>query len=287
MASAYPSENISLDCGGDKLTLRCKRHRYQISTLPAEDFPTLDTGDCEPIELSGDVLLSRIDAVLGAVAKSDVRYYLNGALIEPDGHGARIVGTDGHRLITHALPIESGTLSRSLILPRESLEMMRGIIKGEPVTLGVGESKVSVSTQNASMASTVIDGRFPDWRRVVPEQVQYQAAIDRQELMSALQGVRVIGEKHAGVRLTFDEHALELEVVNSQRDEGGVIVDLNWQQPPPHPITVGFNIAYLLDALAAFSDDTVLLHFTGSDASAKFTSDDDDGLIAVVMPMRL
>src|SRR5690606_1941535 len=228
-----------------------------------------------------------LDKTHFSMAQQDVRYYLNGLLLETDGPRLRGVATDGHRLALADVTLEApAQLNEQQIAPRQGvLELGRLLDDEGKVDLILGKSHVRVTVDGLRMTSKLIDGRFPDYGRVIPASPENVVVADRQVLRQALQRASILSnEKYRGVRLTLDANSLVVEANNPEQEEAVESVEVEYTGAP---MEIGFNVNYLLDALGAVDSEQVRIGVTDSNSSCLITGGDGEGPKFVVMPMRL
>lgn len=280
---------ISIHSSSEKVKVSSGRSRFSLATLPAEDFPTIDD-----LELDQNVVINEgefkalIDKTAFAMAQQDVRYYLNGLLLEVDAEQIRTVATDGHRLalsqFEHKSDIEG---SRQIILPRKGVQELQRLLSSEDnqITVGIGKNHIRVNLANLQFTSKLIDGRFPEYQRVLPEESDNRAKIDKVLLKQALTRASILSnEKYKGIRLILDENTLVIQAHNPEHEEAEDEIEIEYQGDR---LEVGFNVVYLLDVLNALDPDTVEVIIQDANSSALIVAPDTQASRYVVMPMRL
>jgi len=273
-----------------RMTVRSGKSRFALATLSADEFPSLGGVQAETqLTLTHKQLRDLINRVSFAMAQQDVRYYLNGMLLHVGPDWVRAVATDGHRLALSELPMQTGIKEEmQLILPRKAvLELARLLDGGDaPVTLGIGGGQIQVQLTNLRITSKLIDGRFPDYERVVPESQDRRVEGVRASVRSALSRAAILSnEKFRGVRLQLEGDTLRIQTQNPEREEAEEEVEV---QLEGEPMEIGFNVTYLLDALDAMTTDNFVMELRGPDASGLlFETGETTHSKYVVMPMRL
>lgn len=280
---------ISLDLGGDKATLKSGRSRYSLSCLKAEEFPAMGRlADGKKLTLPRKDLKNLIERTQFAMAQQDVRYYLNGMLLEVTPKRVRTVATDGHRLALSEVAIDTGIKEQlQVIVPRKAiLELQRLLDAGdENITLKFGNGQIQADLDVIRLTSKLIDGRFPDYERVVPEGGDKRVQADREQVKRALARTAILSnEKFRGVRLTLENGKLVLQTHNPEHEEAEEDLEVNYDGGP---LEIGFNVNYLLDALGALSSEKFVMELKNSDSSGLIHADGDPSSKYVVMPMRL
>lgn len=272
-----------------RMSVKSGKSRFALATLSADEFPSLGGMQAEnQLTLSHKDLRDLIQRVSFAMAQQDVRYYLNGMLLHVGPQWVRAVATDGHRLALSELLMETGIKEEmQLILPRKAvLELARLLDGGDaPVTLGIGGGQIQVQLANLRITSKLIDGRFPDYERVVPEAQDRRLEGNRLAVRSALSRAAILSnEKFRGVRLQLEGSTLHIQTQNPEREEAEEEVEVAFEG---EPMEIGFNVTYLLDALDAMGTEHFVMELRGSDASGLLFETGEARSKYVVMPMRL
>lgn len=279
--------NLALD--GDKLTVRSGRSRFSLACLPADDFPALsDFPGASTVKLPQTVLRKLIERTHFSMAQQDVRYYLNGLLLEIGNKVVRCVATDGHRLSMASIETESADGEfKQVIIPRKGvLELLRLLDGGEEaIELSLTGNHVRLQLGNVRFTSKLIDGRFPDYQRVIPSGDSNSVLGSVAEMKSALQRASILSnEKYRGVRLGLRESTMIIQAHNPDQEEAEVELGVEYEGPE---IEIGFNASYLIDALAALETEQFSMSVTDSSSSCVLRNTEGDDTLYVVMPMRL
>lgn len=280
---------VSLTLSGDRLNVSAGRSRYTLACLAADDYPASDELEVvERVRLKERDLKAVMDQTSFAMAQQDVRFYLNGLLLDVDGTVLRAVATDGHRLAVAETAVESGAqVRKQLILPRKGvLELSRLLETGESdIELEIGRTHLRVRRDGLAFSSKLIDGRFPDYEAVIPLGADKEVRVNRDELRSSLQRAVILSnEKYRGVRLEFSPGVMRVVAHNPEQEEA---VEELEAQTQIDALSVGFNASYVLDALGALSGDEVLLLLRDAGSSVLLRELGDSKVRHVVMPMRL
>jgi DNA polymerase III subunit beta len=277
--------NIKMALDGDRVTLRAGRSRFTLSTLPASEFPTIDeVAGQQRIKLGQSDLKRLLDKTQFSMAHQDVRYYLNGLLIEAKNGELRAVATDGHRLALAEMKTEvEGEIQ--VIVPRKGVLELSRLLHGDgEVSVAIGTNHIQVELDGIRFTSKLIDGRFPDYDRVIPQDGEI-LKVDRPLVREALQRAAILSnEKYRGIRLLVSENTLKIQAHNPEQEEAEEEVEVTYTGPD---VEIGFNVNYLLDALQAVDSDEVLISVTDANSSCLISVADDDDCRYVVMPMRL
>jgi DNA polymerase-3 subunit beta len=280
--------SVSLTVEGERAVLRSGKSRFTLATLPAADFPLVDDIRTQhSVTLPQSALKTLLDKTHFSMAQQDVRYYLNGMLVESEGKKLRTVATDGHRLALCETQLDAeGGAPHQVIIPRKGvLELQRLVSGEEPVELAIGTNHVRAQIGSIRFTSKLIDGRFPEYGRVIPANPSKQVKADRDALRAALQRAAILSnEKYRGIRLSVKSGLLTLQAHNPEQEEAEEELEVNYTGDE---MEIGFNVNYLLDALAAIDGPEVELGLTDSNNSCLLTSGSNASAKYVVMPMRL
>lgn len=280
---------ITLKLNGDRVALNAGRSRFTLATLPATEFPTIDEIELvEKVALPEQALRDLMERTAFAMANQDVRYYLNGMLLDLQEHTLRCVATDGHRLALKETKLESKvTTRRQIIIPRKGVNELIGLFEngdGE-VQLEFGRNHLRVRRGDVVFTSKLIDGRFPDYEAVIPLGADKQATLDREVLRGALQRAAILSnEKYRGVKLELSPGKLRIVAHNPEQEEA---VEELEADTGVSDLAVGFNVGYLLDALAALRGDKARLNLRDAQSSCLVQEADNDQSRHVIMPLRL
>ena len=281
--------DITLDAKQDKVTLRSGKSRFSLAALKADEFPAMGAvkGGHE-VRLQRNELKNLLEKTQFAMAQQDVRYYLNGLLVEGSTDRLRAVATDGHRLAFSEREGSTGLKQPvQAILPRKSVQELNRLLdhSDTEVILVVGEGQVQVEIDSVRMTTKTIDGRFPDYERVIPDHGDKQVNADRETLRRSLARTAILSnEKFRGVRLHLTGGTLKLQTHNPEHEEAEEEIEVDYDG---EELEIGFNVNYLLDALAAIAGDDVTLELKSSDSSGLIYEAGDPSSKYVIMPMRL
>lgn len=272
----------------NRLLLRSGRSRFTLATLPAEEYPNVEAFEAEiEFTLKQGTMKSLIDATQFSMANQDVRYYLNGLLLETEGNVLRAIATDGHRLALSHRMIEASLPEKQVIVPRKGvLELMRSF-EGDDldVTIAIGENAIRATTATSVFTSKLVDGRFPDYRRVLPKGGDKIVIASRQQLKQALLRASILSnEKFRGVRVQLENNLIKITANNPEQEEAEEILDVEYENTP---LEIGFNVSYLLDVLNNLPSDDVRITLIDGNSSALIDNHIEQDSMYVVMPMRL
>jgi len=278
--------NVSLS--GEKVTVRSGRSRFTLSTLPAAEFPTVeDIKAQQEISVPQALLRRLIDKTQFSMANQDVRYYLNGMLLEVSGSILRSVATDGHRLAMCELNMEGADFTpQQVILPRKGvLELHRLIGEEGECTLEIGTNHLRASLEGIRLTSKLIDGRFPDYERVIPKESDAPMLADRTQLADCLNRIRILAnEKYKGVRVELKAGSVTVQAHNPEQEEAEEEIEVQYDGAA---MEIGFNVEYLIAALRALDAENARLEFRDSASSCLIQDPERRDCKYVVMPMRL
>lgn len=281
--------DIAFSVEEGKATVRSGRSRFTLSTLPAREFPSVEEGiGTQQFSLKQGQLKRLIDRTSFAMAQQDVRYYLNGMLLEIRQEQLRVVATDGHRLAMCTFPEAlSGQQDTQVILPRKGvLELARLLLaENEEIGITLGSNHLRATTGEFTFTSKLVDGKFPDYERVLPRSAEKVVVGARLDLRQAFTRTAILSnEKYRGVRLKLSEDSLDIVANNPEQETAEEQVPVEYRGDG---LEIGFNVSYLLDVLGVLSGETVKLSLSDPNSSALLEEAEDGDSLYVVMPMRL
>ncbi len=280
--------DIEINASAEKLNVRSGRSKFTLATLPATEFPTVeDIKAGQTIQLPQEVLARLIEKTHFSMAQQDVRYYLNGMLLETGGSQVRAVATDGHRLALCQAELDGASLEeQQVIVPRKGVLELQRLMGGEGMlNIELGANHVRIQLGGIRFTSKLIDGRFPEYDRVIPKDSSNELCADRDALRSALQRTAILSnEKYRGIRLIIRDSGVVLQAHNPEQEEAEEELEVSYSGDD---IEIGFNVNYLLDALGAVDSENVTLSVQDSNSSCLIRDPASDDCKFVVMPMRL
>ncbi len=280
--------SVSLAVEGEKVVIKAGRSRFSLTTLPAVEFPIIDDiNSQQTVQVPRKELLRLLEKTHFSMAQQDVRYYLNGLLLEIDGLVLRAVATDGHRLaLCEAALAAKAKTTQQVIVPRKGvLELQRVLTEDGVAELAIGTNHVRAQIGDIRFTSKLIDGRFPEYSRVIPAAPASAIRADRDILRQALQRTAILSnEKYRGIRVTVKKNVVTVQAHNPEQEEAEEEIEVAYDGAD---LEVGFNVNYLLDALAAIDGQEVELGLTDSNSSCLIRSPGAASARYVVMPMRL
>lgn len=281
---------ITLEITDNRMQIRAGKSRFNLQTLPAADYPLMAKGGGETslvLTLGQSQLKRLLRQVEYAMAQQDIRYYLNGLLFEVNGNRLNVVGTDGHRLSFTSTELAQSYEKQELILPRKTvLELIKLLDDSEDdVSIEVSANQANFSFSGIRLISKVIDGKFPDYTRVIPTGYQNRFEVDRQILLLAMQRASILSnEKYRGIRMVLGKDSLRLISNNSEQEEAEEELEIAYDGDP---LDIGFNVTYMIDVLTNVGTEKANFSFADANSSCLVTVPGDDDYKYVVMPMRI
>ena len=284
-----PEESkVTLDIVDGRLQVKVNKSKFSLQTLPATDFPKV----AEQLENAERVLISQghlkklIGLVQYAMAQQDIRYYLNGVLLVIEGTSLKLIATDGHRLAYASAGLDKEYSKREVILPRKTItELLRLLTDSEDkIELYLAQSQVKITFSDITLVSKVIDGKFPDYDRVIPSYTNH-LTLDRLFILQALQRAAILSnEKFRGVRIVLTEKNIRIVSSNNEQEEAQEDIETDYHGAA---LDIGFNVNYLLDGLNNAGEKMVTLSFGDPNSSILMTIPNNEEFKYVVMPMRI
>ena len=284
------NEALEFDLNNGKLTVSSKNFHADFATISALDFPELESKEeTNSLSISSSALQRLLNKTAFCMASQDVRYYLNGLLVEYKGGEVNAVATDGHRLALATSPLDKTITidGERQILPRKAVLELSKILRqeNEDIKITFGNSSLSIQDENLDFSTKLIDGKFPDYEKVLPSGDPNSLEVSKESLQSALSRASVLSnEKYRGVRFALDKNTLKLTANNPEKESAEELLDVNYNG---NPMEIGFNIGYLLDVLGTIETDNVELNFYGEESSCLIREPGNQAEVYVIMPMRL
>ena len=281
---------IHVEVDGERARVWSGRSRFTLATLPAVDYPSTDSLSGElRVTVKEGQLRRLVELTQFAMAHQDVRYYLNGLLLDIGEGVLRAVATDGHRLAIAEIPVETGETARQVIVPRKAIsELLRLLGSGdEEISMEVGSNAIQITLPEVRLTSKLIDGKFPDYRRVVPkaEDSDKMVVVDRERVRQALTRAAILSnDKYRAVRLCLEPNVLRVVANNPEQEEAEDEVEVVYEG---EALEIGFNVSYLIDALTALPGEEAEIHLGDASSSCLITPRGEGDCQYVVMPMRL
>ena len=291
-----PAEQmVTLTANASKLTLQGGKSRFTLQTLPSDDFPLVNEAvDFGPaFSVPQKTLKSLINQVHFAMAVHDIRYYLNGILFVAEGKTLTLVATDGSRLALAQAELENDIPKQEVILPRKTvLELMR-LLKDDKgsdgaeslIEMRFANNQAKFSFSGMEFVTKLVEGKYPDYNRVIPKNHKNIITLGRMPLLSSLQRAAILtSEKFKGVRVNIDPGSLRIASSNAEQEEAKEELEIDYDGPA---IEIGFNVTYLMDALGNIDQEMVRLEMHDGASAALLTVPEQAGFKYVVMPMRI
>ena len=299
---SMPSDQIvSLSASQNKLTLQGGKSRFTLQTLPSDDFPLVqEATDFGPMfSVPQKTLKTLIDQVHFAMAVHDIRYYLNGILFVAEGKSLILVATDGHRLALAQATLEFEIPKQEVILPRKTVLELQRLLKSDakedkenpdvptnaPIEMRFAGNQAKFSFSGMEFVTKLVEGKFPDYNRVIPKNHKNHVTLGRAPLLASLQRAAILtSEKFKGVRVNIEPGSLRIASSNAEQEEAKEELEIDYSGDS---IEIGFNVTYLIDALSNMNVEMVKLELQDTNSSALLTVPEQVGFKYVVMPMRI
>ncbi len=282
-------QTVSLETAQEKLVLKGGKSRFTLQTLPAEDFPLVqEAANFGPaFSIPQKTLKSLLGQVAFAMAVQDIRYYLNGILFVAEGKTLSLVATDGHRLAFASATLDIEVPKQEVILPRKTvLELQRLLSEGDAaIEMQFANNQAKFSFGAMEFVTKLVEGKFPDYNRVIPRSHGNTITLGRAPFLASLQRTAIMtSDKFKGVRLNLEPGSLRVTSNNAEQEEAVDELDIDYGG---ESIEIGFNVTYLIDALASMPQDMVQIALADGSSSALITIPENDSFKYVVMPMRI
>jgi DNA polymerase-3 subunit beta len=285
---ALPEAEVALAYANRKLTIQSGRSKFNLQTLPAEEYPAVAQAPANvDFTIAASSLKYLLSMVHYAMAAQDIRYYLNGMLLVVEGTRVRGVATDGHRLALCEFEREEAAGSVEVIVPRKTVQELARLLPDgdEPVRIQVAASQVRFSFGSIEFVSKLVEGKFPDYTKVIPAANPKTFLIDRNELTQALTRTAILTtDKFKGVRWVLSGGALKVSSTNTDQEEALEEIEIEYEGDS---LDIGFNVTYLLDVLNNLKAEKIRISLGDALGSALITLPDSDRFKYVVMPMRI
>lgn len=280
---------IDIRKDGEKATVKSGKSRFSLLTLPSTDFPNIQASQWDHgINVSQTTLKSLLQQTHFCMAQQDTRYFLNGLLIELSGGRLRVVGTDGHRMATSESTLGASTQElKQAIVPRKGVHEFMRLLEdvSDPVDLQFNANHVHARTANFMFTSKLIDGKYPDYTKVIPVAQSKSVRVEREVLRESLSRAAILSnEKYRGVRLTLANKGLKISAHNPEQEEAQEEISADYSG---ETMEIGFNVSYMLEAIGALQSQQVIIGLTDANSSCTISSPDTKTPLYVIMPMRL
>lgn len=281
--------DIDLVSKDSRMTVKAGKSRFNLQTLPAADYPVMTkvTGEAIQIQLPQIAFKRLLKQVDFAMAQQDIRYYLNGLLLEVDGNKLNLVGTDGHRLSFTSATLSQSYEKTDVILPRKTVIELIKLLEDsdEEVSIELAAGQVNFAFGDMRLISKVIDGKFPDYHRVIPTAHTNTFSVNRVAILTAMQRASILSnEKYRGIRMVLSEDNIKLISTNTEQEEAEEELEISYKQDS---LDIGFNVTYLIDVLNNTQQENINFSFADANSSCLITIPEDNDYKYVVMPMRI
>ena len=281
---------INMATSDSRVAVKAGKSKFNLQTLPAVDYPVMTKAvgtNTVTITIPQNTLKGLFKQVEFAMAQQDIRYYLNGLLFEIDGNRLNIVGTDGHRLSFTSTELSRSYDKQNIIIPRKTIIELIKLLEDSDneVSVEVSATQVNFNFNDIKLITKVIDGKFPDYTRVIPVGHQNNFTVDRMTVLLAMQRASILSnEKYRGIRMVLGTNSLRLISTNSEQEEAEEELEVNYTGDT---LDIGFNVTYLIDVLNNVTSPEVVFSFADANSSCLLTVPNDDNYKYVVMPMRI
>jgi DNA polymerase-3 subunit beta len=280
---------INFNIEDSRVSLTSARSRFSLASLPAQDFPGLEEIDeLQTFDIPQNVFKKLFDKTSFAMAQQDVRYYLNGILMEITTDRIKLVATDGHRLALSETRLDTGVdAEMQIIIPRKAvLELSRLLDSSDnQIKCVLSQNHLRVETDALVFTTKLIDGKFPDYQRVIPVDGNKTMEVNRETLKNSMSRIAILSnEKYRGIRLTLTAGNLSIQANNPDQEEAEEELQVDYNESD---VEIGFNVTYLIDVLNVLGSENVQIKLKDSNSSAIISDSEDDSSLYVVMPMRL
>jgi len=279
---------VTLDIIENRLQIKVNKSKFNLQTLPPEDFPIISEQleDAEIVEIEQNIFKNLLGMVQYSMAQQDIRYYLNGVLLVIDGMTLKLIATDGHRLAFISFELDKEYNKREVILPRKTVHELSKLMHDteDKIVFELAQNQVRFKFSDIQLTSKVIDGKFPDYQRVVPDYCNH-LTLDRIVILQALQRSAILSnEKFRGVRFVLTEKNLRIISTNSEQEEAQEDMEIDYHEVA---LDIGFNVNYLIEGLSNMTSEKVIFSFGDANSSILITIPDNNKFKYVVMPMKI
>jgi len=283
-------QSVSLESSAAKLILKGGKSKFTMQSLPAEDFPLVqESANFGPaFSVPQKALKGLLAQVSFAMAVHDIRYYLNGILFVAEGNKLSLVATDGHRLAFASATLDVEVPKQEVILPRKTVLELQRLLSDKDdsaIEMQFAGNQAKFTFGGMEFVTKLVEGKFPDYNRVIPRNHHNIIVLGRAPLLASLQRTAIMtSEKFKGVRLNVEPGSLRVASNNAEQEEAVDELDIDYGGDA---IEIGFNVTYLIDALQNMSQDMVRIELSDGNSSALLTIPDNEHFKYVVMPMRI
>lgn len=290
---ALPEGPVSINLKDNKMVVQSGKSRFSLQTLAASEFPVMQThSEAQAIwTMSQKKFRQLISQVYFAMAQQDIRYYLNGMLLVVEGKELIAVATDGHRLAYSQIELDIAPTGagqkQEIIVPRKTILECQHLLQDseEPLEISVSSNQIKLSFGDIELISKLVEGKFPDYQRVIPKGHKNTLAVNRDVLQAALQRAAILTtEKFKGVRFSLSNNKITIQSTNAEQEEAQEEIETNYSGDV---VEIGFNVSYLLDVLANIKNEEIQISLGDANSSAVITLPGSESFKYVVMPMRI
>jgi DNA polymerase-3 subunit beta len=283
------SADVTLTLANKRLTVQAGKSRFNLQTLAAEDFPTVAQAEKfnAKVVLPQKALRNLLGMVHFAMAQQDIRYYLNGLLLVVENKSVIAVATDGHRLAFCQIATDQDCPKQEVIIPRKTILELQRLLedKDDPVQIEITGNQVKIGFDETELVSKLVEGKFPDYNRVLPKGYKNSFTVSRDVLQRSLQRAAIMtSDKFKGVRCVVSPGSMKVSSTNAEQEEAVEELEINYTGDT---VDIGFNVTYLLDVLANIKSDQITIALGDANSSALISVPDNEGFRYVVMPMRI
>ncbi|MBM3348177.1 MAG: DNA polymerase III subunit beta [Betaproteobacteria bacterium] len=290
---ALPEGPVSLNLKDNKMVVQSGKSRFSLQTLAATEFPVMQTNSEAQSSwaISQKKLRQLISQVYFAMAQQDIRYYLNGMLLVVDGKDLVAVATDGHRLAYSHIELDTALSGngqkQEIIIPRKTILECQHLLQetDESVEISISNNQIKFNFGDIELISKLLEGKFPDYHRVIPKGQKNSLSVNRETLQAALQRAAILTtEKFKGVRFSLTSNKITIQSTNAEQEEAQEEIETTYDGDT---VEIGFNVSYLLDALANIKNEAIQISLEDANSSAVITLPGSEAFKYVVMPMRI
>jgi len=286
---ALPEGEVSLKLDNKRMTVQSGKSRFNLQTLGAEEFPTVAVANQfnASVTLPQKMMKHLFNMVHFSMAQQDIRYYLNGLLLVVEGSKVMAVTTDGHRLAYCQVTTEQELPRQEVIIPRKTIIELQRLLEetDEPVHINIANNQIKLNFADIELISKLVEGKFPDFNRVIPTGYVHHFSIGRESLLRSLQRAAIMtSDKFKGIRCVITPGSLKISSTNSDQEEAVEEIEVDYNGDS---VDIGFNVTYLLDVLNNLKSDQIDIALGDSNSSALITVPGNDDFKYVVMPMRI
>ena len=286
------SSETSLEFNENSVIIKGGKSKFKVATLPASDFPISNTGELTELKIQASKLTDLVNKTSFSMGYQDARHFLNGLYFEITDKSLIAVATDGHRLALSETDATELNSTNTCIIPRKCISELKRILTTDAdnseniITVGINNQNLIAKTNNYTIKSKLIEGKYPDYRKVFPESLPHTLKLDKNSFKSALHRMSILSsEQYKGVKLSLNATSLDLTTTNPQQEKGEDKIDCTYTG---EPMEIGFNLAYLLEVMDVIETDNVQMRFDTQDTGCLLTSDDNSPTSKyIIMPMRV